>query len=221
MTKLVVYEATARIAKAIGHPGRARILDLLIQSERHVDDVAQLVDAGVTTVSNHLQVLRSAGLVDSRRDGTRIYYRIADASVLRAWLALRSVAEGRSPDMREYMRSVHERDALLDPIDARSALELAQRGDVTLIDVRPTAEYRAGHLPGAVSMPPDTIDAPIPAVPAGRTAIAYCRDRYCVFAPTAAERLRERGIPTRILEIGLAEWRDLGLPLDTDTKEAH
>lgn len=214
MGRLLIYEETARIAKAIGHPSRARILDLLFQTERHVDDLATLLDAGVTTVSNHLQVLRAAGLVEVRRTGTRLYYRIADETVLTAWLALRTVAERRSPHVHQLLRDMAQRDEALEPIDAKAALELARRGEATLIDVRPRVEFDAGHLPGAISMPPDEVESAAGDVPRGRTAITYCRDRYCVFAPSAAEQLRKRGIDTRLLEIGMAEWRDLGLPLD-------
>lgn len=214
MGKQLIYDETARIAKAIGHPSRARILDLLFQTERHVDDLAGLLHAGVTTVSNHLQVLKSVGLVEVRRDGTRVYYRIADQTVLRAWLALRRVAESRSPHVRQLLREMAERDESLEPIDAEAALELARGGKATLIDVRPRVEFEAGHLPGAISMPPDEVAQAAGDVPADRTAIAYCRDRYCVFAPSAAKQLKKRGIDTRLLEIGVAEWRDLGLPLD-------
>lgn len=215
MAEPLIYEETAKIAKAIGHPNRARILDLLFQTERHVDDLARLLDTGVTTVSNHLQLLRTAGLIEARRDGTRLYYRIADDTVLHAWICLRTIAETRSPQVRELLRTIHDRDESLNPIDAQSARDLATEGHVTLIDVRPTAEYEAGHLPGAISMPPDQIDTIAESVPKDRMAIAYCRDRYCVFAPTATQRLRELGVNARILEIGMTEWRDLGLPLNT------
>lgn len=214
MAKSVIYEETARIAKAIGHPMRARILDLLFQTERHVDDLAQLLDAGVTTVSNHLQVLRAAGLIEARRDGTRLYYAIADETVLHAWLGLRAVAESRSPQVRELLREMHERDKTLDPIDAKSALKLARRGEVTLVDVRPKREFDSAHLPGAISMPPDQVDEVAPRIPKGQKVIAYCRDRYCVYAPTAAAALQGKGIPTRVLEIGIAEWNSLGLPVE-------
>lgn len=217
MAKSVIYEETARIAKALGHPTRARILDLLFQTERHVDDLAQLLEAGVTTVSNHLQVLRSAGLIEARRDGTRLYYTIADATVLHAWLGLRAVAESRSPQVRELLREMHQRDETLDPIDAKSALDLARRGEVTLVDVRPTREFDSGHLPGAISMPPDQVDEIAPQIPKDRNVIAYCRDRYCVYAPTAAAALQSKGFPTRVLEIGIAEWHDLGLRVEQST----
>lgn len=214
MGRQLIYDETAGIAKALGHPSRARILDLLFQTERHVDDLAGLLDAGVTTVSNHLQILKSAGLVEARRDGTRLYYRIADETVLSAWLALRTVAENRSPQVQQLLREMAQRDESLEPIDAQAALDLALRGKATLIDVRPRAEFESGHLPGAISMPPDEVEQAAGDVPTGRTAITYCRDRYCVFAPSAAEQLKKRGIDTRLLEIGVAEWRDLGLPLD-------
>lgn len=189
MSKLLIYEETARIAKAIGHPSRARMLDLLFQTERHVDDLANLLDLGVTAVSNHLQVLRSAGLVESRKEGTRIYYRMADHTVLHAWLALRAAAESRSPQVRELLREMEQRDAKLDLIDAEDALELAQAGKATLVDVRPTREFESGHLPGAISMPPDRVEQVANDIPTDREVIAYCRDRYCVYAPTAAATL--------------------------------
>lgn len=215
MTKAVLYEQTARVAKAIGHPGRARLLDLLFQAERHVDELARTLDTGVTTVSSHLQVLRSAGLVSRRRDGTRIYYRIADDSVLHAWLAIRTVAERRSAELRQLVSEIADRDQMLEALDADTALALADRGEVTLIDVRPHTEYDAGHLPGALSVPLDELDVLAERLPTGPAIVAYCRDRYCVFAPEAVERLRERGVGTRLLDIGVSEWRERGLPTST------
>lgn len=219
MNKHLIYDETARIAKAIGHPSRARILDLVFQSERHVEDLAQMIDMGITAVSNHLAVLRNAGLVEQRKEGTRIYYRMADDTVLHAWLALRAAAESRSPHIRELLLQMKQRDQALDPIDAHDALRLAKQGKVALVDVRPKREFDSGHLPGAISMPPDQVDDVAPQIPKGKDVIAYCRDRYCVYAPNAAAVLQSKGISTRVLEIGVAEWHDLGLPVENEPTE--
>jgi rhodanese-related sulfurtransferase len=210
--KAALFDALASVAQALGSGRRAEIVDLLAQGERSVEEIASEISQSVANTSQHLQVLARAGLVRSRREGTRVYYRPASERVAELWAATRDVAVRHVADVSvladEYLG---ERDG----IEQVSAEELEQRlvrGDVVLLDVRPEAEYRAGHIAGARSAPLETLEALT--LPKRREIIAYCRGPYCVYADDAVRLLRERGLKARRLDVGYPEWQRAGLPVE-------
>lgn len=217
--KDALFDALAGIARALGSGRRAEIVELLAQSERTVEEVAAELGQSVANTSHHLRTLARAGLVTSRRSGTYVHYRLASDDVAEAWRALRRVAasqvDGLDALARAYLGDRDELD-VISREDLRAQLE---GGDVIVIDVRPTPEYTAGHIPGAISVPPDRLDELIHELPADRTVVAYCRGPYCVYADDAVRRLRELGREAIRLEEGLPEWRHAGLPLDLEPDE--
>jgi rhodanese-related sulfurtransferase len=208
-----LFAAFASVAKALGNGHRAEIVDVLAQGERSVDELAAEIEQSVANTSQHLQVLAQAGLVQSRRAGTRVIYRTASEGVVDLWMAVRGVAV-------EHVASVEVlADAYLgDRTEVESVTmdDLAARlaeGSVVLLDVRPRAEYRAGHLPEALSAPVDELPAVVAALPGGVEVVAYCRGPYCVYADDAVRLLRARGRAARRLDVGFPEWRRAGLPV--------
>jgi rhodanese-related sulfurtransferase/DNA-binding HxlR family transcriptional regulator len=208
-----LFAAFASVAKALGNGHRAEIVDVLAQGERSVDELAAEIGQSVANTSQHLQVLAQAGLVQSRRAGTRVIYRPASAGVVDLWTAVRGVAV-------EHVASVEVlADAYLGDrteVESVSMDDLAARlaeGSVVLLDVRPRAEYRAGHLPEALSAPVDELPAVMDALPGGVEVVAYCRGPYCVYADDAVRLLRARGRAARRLDVGFPEWRRAGLPV--------
>ena len=208
-----LFAAFASVAKALGNGHRAEIVDVLAQGERSVDDLAAEIGQTVANTSQHLQVLAQAGLVQSRRAGTRVFYRPASEGVVDLWTAVRGVAV-------EHVASVEVlADAYLgdrSEVESVSMGDLAARlaeGSVVLLDVRPRAEFRAGHLPEALSAPVDELPAVADGLPAGVEVVAYCRGPYCVYADDAVRLLRARGRDARRLDVGFPEWRRAGLPV--------
>ena len=212
-----LYEQFARIGKALSSSHRLELLEVLAQGEHSVEALAQETGMSVANASQHLQVLRVAQLVEVRREGVYIYYRLGDERVFRLWQAMREVGEARIAEIERIVQTyLHER-TLLRPI---SATELHQRlieGDVVLLDVRPVEEYEASHLPGALSMPVTDLEARLPELPREKEIVAYCRGPYCVFADEAVALLQTNGYQARRLEEGLPDWRALGLPVESRT----
>jgi len=212
--KVALFDALASVAQALGSGRRAEIVDVLAQGERSVDELAGEISQSVANTSQHLQVLARAGLVRSRRDGTRIIYRLASDRVGELWAAVRDVAASHVAEVSvladEYLG---ERGG----VERLSAEELAlrlARGDVVLLDVRPEAEFRAGHIAGARSAPVDELDKLWGELPKRREVVAYCRGPYCVYADDAVRLLRSRGLKARRLDVGFPEWRRAGLPIE-------
>jgi rhodanese-related sulfurtransferase len=210
-----LYDGFAEVAKALGNGRRAEIVDVLAQGERHVEEIAAEIDQSIANTSFHLRTLASVGLVTTRRDGTRIYYQLASARVGELWAALREVAVAHHAALDALA------DAYLgnrDGLDLIHRDELARRlrdGDLIVIDVRPEAEYGAGHIAGAVSIPIDRLARQLRSLPVDVDVVAYCRGPYCVFADDAVRLLRRRGRRARRLEDGFPEWRRAGLPVAT------
>jgi rhodanese-related sulfurtransferase len=209
-----LFDALASVAQALGSGRRAEIVDVLAQGERPVDELAREISQSVANTSQHLQVLARAGLVRSRREGTRVYYRLASDRVADLWVAVREVAVRQVAEVGvladEYLG---ERDG----VEQVSAAELEQRlarGDVVVLDVRPEPEYRAGHVAGARSAPISSLDSIADELPRRREVVAYCRGPYCVYADDAVRLLRERGFKARRLDVGYPEWRRAGLPIE-------
>jgi rhodanese-related sulfurtransferase len=208
-----LFGAFASAARALGNGRRAEIIDVLAQGERSVDELAGEIGQSVANTSQHLQVLARAGLVRSRRVGPRIFYRPASERVSDLWTAVRDVAS-------EHVASVEVlADAYLgdrSQVERVGIAELTARladGSVVLLDVRPREEYRAGHLPDAVSMPIGDLPAALDGIPDGVEVVAYCRGPYCVYADDAVRLLSARGRAARRLDVGVTEWRRAGLPV--------
>ncbi|HYY65061.1 MAG TPA: metalloregulator ArsR/SmtB family transcription factor [Gaiellaceae bacterium] len=212
--KGALFDAFASAAGALANGRRAEIVDLLAQGERSVEDVASEVGQSVAATSHHLRLLAKAGLARSRRERNRVFYRLASERVAELWAAVRDVAERHVAEVNvlagEYLG---ERDG----IELLSAPELHERirqGRVVVLDVRPEAEYRAGHIPGAVSAPLERLEAIAPTLPKRREVVAYCRGPYCVYADDAVRLLRARGLRARRLDVGFPEWRRARLPVE-------
>lgn len=208
-----LHEQFARIGKAFSSPRRIELLELLCQGERSVEALAQATGLTLTNVSQHLQALKAARLVETRREGTRIFYRAADEAVCRFTTELAAVARARLVEVERIAQEhIEARDAL-EPVTREELLARLKLRDVVVIDVRPAEEYEAGHIAGAVSLPLDDLGRRLRELPKTKLVVAYCRGPYCVLAPQALALLQARGFRARRLEDGLPEWRAAGLPV--------
>jgi rhodanese-related sulfurtransferase len=208
-----LHEQFARIGRALANPHRVELLDLLAQGERSVEVLAARGSISVGLASSHLQALRRAGLIVSRRDGTRILYRLAGDDVYALLTAVRTVATGRLADAELAARAY-----MGEPVEAVSRAELLERvrsGEAVVVDLRPGEEYEAGHIAGAISIPLAELEAHLAELPAGVEIVAYCRGPYCALAPQGVALLRRAGRRARRLEDGFPEWRLAGLPVVT------
>ncbi|MBI5288486.1 MAG: metalloregulator ArsR/SmtB family transcription factor [Chloroflexi bacterium] len=201
-----LYPLFARVGHALASDRRLELLDLLAQSPRHVEALAAETEMSVASVSQHLQVLRNAHLVETEREGTKVRYRLAGDDVLQLWLSLRSVAERRLAEVAQLTREfavegVGEAEVSRDDLQA-----LIDQGKIMLIDVRPRLEFDNGHLPGAVSMPADELPGRLETLPKRRRIVAYCRGTYCLFADEAVALLRREGFDAVRLDGGWPEW---------------
>jgi rhodanese-related sulfurtransferase/DNA-binding HxlR family transcriptional regulator len=212
--KDALFDAFGDVAKALGNGRRAELVDVLAQGERHVDDLAAEIGQSLANTSFHLRVLASAGLVTTRRDGTRIYYRLASARVSELWAALRDVADAHHEQLDALAAAYLGDRARLEQLGRDELMERIAAGDVVVVDVRPAVEFAAGHIVGARSIPIDQLADNIRKLPAGVEVVAYCRGPYCVFADEAVRLLRRRGRAARRLEDGFPEWVRAGLPVD-------
>jgi rhodanese-related sulfurtransferase len=208
--KDALYDGIAGIAGALASGRRAEILELLAQGERTVDQVAEEIGQSTANTSHHLRTLARAGLLTSRRDGTYVHYAIASDAVLRAWWAIRALAKAHLGDHDLLAEAYLGPRDELQTVSREEVHSRLHRGDVVIIDVRPRAEFDAGHIPGAISIPPDRLDDLLDTLPPDRDVIAYCRGPYCVYADDAVRQLRRRGRHALRLEDGLPEWRHAG-----------
>jgi rhodanese-related sulfurtransferase/DNA-binding transcriptional ArsR family regulator len=208
-----LYEQFARTAKAVAHPRRIELLELVAQGERSVEALATATGMGVTNTSAHLQVLRRAGLVEARREGTRVLYRLGGEEVAAFLVSLRDLARARLAEVGRVVADYFTARDALEPVSRAELVERAARGEVVILDVRPREEYLAGHIPGALSVPLDELEAALSRLPKRREVVAYCRGPYCVLAPEAVKRLRAKGFKARRLQDGMPEWRLAGLPV--------
>lgn len=212
-SKDTLFDAFASVAKALASGRRAELVDVLAQGERSVEELAAEIDQSLANTSRHLRVLAHAGLVRTRRDGTRIFYALTSERVAELWAAVRDVAAEHVAGIDRFA------DAYLgsaDDIETMTREELVrrlQRRDVIVLDVRPAPEYEAGHVSGARSVPPDELDARLRTVPNDVEIVAYCRGPFCVYANDAVRALQRRGLRARRLEGGYPEWRRAGLPV--------
>jgi rhodanese-related sulfurtransferase len=209
-----LYGQFARIGKAVAHPKRIEILDLLCQGERSVEVLADAAAATVVNTSAHLKVLREARLVATRKEGTRVFYRLADESVCTFYLSLRNLARERYADVEMIARDYFEARDELEPMTRDELLARTDDGSLVLLDVRPREEYEAGHIPGSVSVPLGELKQTLESLPQDAEIVAYCRGPYCVLAPQALTLLHRSGFRARRFEEGLPEWREAGLPVE-------
>jgi len=212
--KDALYEQFARIGHALSTPKRLEILDLLGQGERSVEVLAREANLSVPNASQHLRVLRAARLVDSRRNGPYIYYGLADSAVWRLWVALRDLGQLRLTEITELVRSIYHDEGSIDLMNRQTLWRMAQDGEVTILDVRPVAEFESGHIPGATSIPLEELERRLSQIPRDQPVVAYCRGPYCVLAVQAVELLRRHGFSARRLKDGFPEWREDGLPVE-------
>jgi rhodanese-related sulfurtransferase len=211
--KAALFDGLASVAQALGSGRRAEIVDLLAQGERSVDEIAGEIGQSVANTSQHLQVLARSGLVRSRREGTRVIYRLASDQVAELWASVQSVAVRHLAEV-----SVLAEDYLgvRDGVEHVSAAELEDRlarGRVVVLDVRPEREYASGHIAGARSIPIGELEGAVARLPRSREIVAYCRGPYCVYADDAVRLLRARGLSARRLDVGFPEWRREGRPV--------
>jgi rhodanese-related sulfurtransferase len=209
-----VFEQFGRIAKALASPKRLELIDLLAQGERSVEELARLTSMSVANTSRHLQHLRGARLVEVRREGLFAYYRLADDRVFQVWAAIQELGEARLTELEGVVRDLLEHRAQLEAVGAQELAARLSDPQVLVLDVRPRAEYRAGHISGALSVPVPDLEGLLSQLPRDREWIAYCRGRYCVYSDQAVALLRKRGFNARRLEIGLPEWRAAGFPVE-------
>lgn len=214
VAKDALYEGLAAVAKAMGNGRRAELVDVLAQGERSVDDLAHEIGQSVANTSHHLQHLLRAGLVSTRREGTRIHYSLSTPRVGELWAAVRDVASTQLAEI-DHLAADYLGDR--SRLASMSRDELARRvrdGDVVVVDVRPEPEFRAGHIAGAVSLPLAEISRRLSTIPRDRQVVAYCRGPFCVYADDAVRALRRRGYDAARLEDGFPEWHRAGLPVD-------
>ncbi len=208
--KDAVYEQFARIGKAVAAPKRLELLDLLCQGPRTVEALAEQASLSVANASQHLQILRAARLVDTEKKGLYVEYRLADEQVCRFFRALRGLAEDRLAEVEQVTRAYLTERGAMEAVEGDELLRRVRDGEVTVLDVRPAEEYRAGHIPGALSVPLSELKKRIAELPKRREVVAYCRGPYCVMAIEAVEILRKKGFRAHRMEQGVVDWRARG-----------
>jgi rhodanese-related sulfurtransferase len=211
--KDTIFEQFARVAAAFGSPKRVEIVDLLSQGERTVESIAEATGMLVANTSQHLQVLRNAGMLTSRRDGLHVVYRVADDSVVTGYRAVRTLAEARIGEVRQLAEAFFGDVDGADPVGVMELLKRSKAGEVIVVDVRPRLEFEAGHLPGAISIPLDELSQRISELNPDTAVVAYCRGPYCVLAAQAVAQFRAAGLHAERLAAGPPDWHAAGVPI--------
>jgi rhodanese-related sulfurtransferase/DNA-binding transcriptional ArsR family regulator len=211
-----LYGQFARIGKAVAAPKRFELLDLLCQGPRTVEALAEQTAISIANASQHLKVLRAAHLVEAEKRGLYVHYRVADERVMQFVRSLRVIAESRLAEVEQVTRAYFDDRAKMDAIDVTELHRRLADGRVTLLDVRPVEEYRAGHIPGAVGMPVAELKSRLAELPRSREIVAYCRGPYCVMAIDAVELLRAKGFKARHSDAGILDWRARGWRIESE-----
>jgi rhodanese-related sulfurtransferase len=212
--KSLLFTEFAQVSKALGSGNRLELLEFLAQGERSVDALAKLSGLSVANTSRHLQVLRQAGLVLTRKEGLYVFYSVAGAGVIRLLAALQEVAQHNVAEVTRLVDTFLTSKDSLEPVSVSELVERMHQGLVTIIDVRPPEEYTAGHLPGAINVPLTDLDNHLSELPPEREIVAYCRGPFCVLSFEAVAQLRKKGLKARRLETGFPEWKVGGLPVE-------
>lgn len=213
-TKNFLYEQVARIGKALASPKRLELIELLCQGEKNVEVLAAQAEISVKLVSAHLKELRVARLVETRKEGRYVLYRLASTSVADLWVALRAEAEERLVELQVALANIVAHGDDLEGYDRKAILKKAASGEVVVLDVRPSDEYATAHLPHARSLPVDELKRRLAELPKDTPVVAYCRGPFCLMARDAVELLRKKGYRAFHLTDGVAEWRANGLPIE-------
>lgn len=219
--KDAIYEQLGRIGKAVSSPTRLELLDLLCQGPRTVEALAREANQGIANTSQHLQVLRSARLVETEKQGHFVTYRLADGLVCEFFRTLRVLAEFRLAEIERVSREFLDERGAMEPVDRKALIERVKSGEATVIDVRPAEEYQAGHIPGSISVPLGDLEQHLADLPRNQEIIAYCRGPYCVLAIKAVELLRAKGFKAVRLEDGVPDWRARGFPVEAGASEVN
>jgi rhodanese-related sulfurtransferase/biotin operon repressor len=211
-----LYEHFARVAKAMGSANRLELLETLGQGERSVDELAKASGMSVANTSHHLQILRDGGLVQSRKEGLQVFYRLADDAIPGVLAGIRRVAEQQLAEVERIVRDNFESRDKLTPVKREELMKLVKRGGAVVIDVRPADEYAAGHIPGAINIPLSALPDRLAQLPKGQEVVAYCRGPYCMLAFDAVDQLRKSGYRARRLEDGYPEWKAEKMPVEEE-----
>lgn len=217
--KDTVYGQFERVAKALANGRRLELLDLLAQGERNVKALAEETGMSVANTSQHLQILRASRIVEVHRDGLFARYRLADEQVFKVWRAIRELGEMRLAEIDRIVRVYLKDRQALEPVTVDELVRRLEENSVVVLDVRPEAEYRAGHIPGARSIPLDELEARLREIPKDPAIVAYCRGPYCVLSDEAVALLQANGYAARRLDQGYPDWRALGLPVEVSGRE--
>jgi len=217
--KKQLFEQFARVGKALASGHRLELLEFLAQGERTVEGLAEVTGLSVANASQHLQHLRRVGLVAARKRGLHVHYRLADPAVSELLAAMEKIAERQFADVERLVRTYLTAKDSLEPVSRTDLRKRLTRGSVTVLDVRPPEEFRAGHVPRAVNVPVKNIEAYCKRLPRNKEIVAYCRGPYCVLAFEAVSRLRALGYRARRLEDGFPEWKTAGLPVEAIAAE--
>ena len=208
-----IYEQFSRIGKAVSSPKRLELLDLICQGEKTVESLAAETGLTLANASQHLQVLRTARLIEAERDGLYVKYRVADRMVCEFYRSIRVLGENRLAEVEMVKRRFLEGKEGMEPVDREALIQRIKDGSVIVLDVRPSGEYDAGHIPGSVSVPLNALKGILSDLPRDKEIVAYCRGPYCVLSVQAVEMLREQGFSAVRLEEGVQDWRAMGFPV--------
>ena len=209
-----LFEQFARVGKALSSGKRLQMLEFLAQGERSVDVLAKMTGLSIANASQHLQQLRQAGLATARKEGLYVFYGLSGDSIVRLLAALRVVGQEHLAEVDKLVKLYFESKDGLEPVPAKELLQRAKAGMVTVLDVRPTEEYAAGHIRGAINVPLAELTRRLREIPSSKEIVAYCRGPYCLLAFEAVALLRKKGRKARRLEDGFPEWKSVGLPVD-------
>lgn len=209
-----LYEQVARIGKTLSSPKRLELIELLCQGEKTVEVLSAQAEMSVKLTSAHLKELKQARLVEARKDGKYVVYKLTSTSVADLWVTLRAEAEERLVELQIALASIVEHSSELDELDGLTILKKAKSGELLVLDVRPSDEFASGHLPHAYSLPFDELQKRLSELPKNSTVVAYCRGPFCLMAKDAVELLRKNGFHAMHLTDGVAEWRAQGLPIE-------
>lgn len=212
--KRALFRQFAAIARAVGHEHRLELLEALAQGERSVEALAHRTDLSMANASQHLQQMRRAGLIEARRDGKFVHYRLSDAAVLDLIASLTRIGERHVAEVDKIVRSYFQNRDEMEPVSRKELVARLKKGDVQVLDVRPEDEFALGHVRGAINIPLDQLKKKLAGLDPGKDIIAYCRGPYCVLSFEMVALLRKKGFKARRLEDGLPAWRAAGLPVD-------